>query len=92
VSVISVNRLKASYSDFAAHAETPAPGHNHEAQTSERTLTPARLQTRVDRHPRLKGRLTAPHVSGGPPVFITTGCRQLAAAYETVDFPVYKRP
>ena len=58
VLVTSVNRLKTSFSDFAAHVEAPAPEHNHEAQTSERTLTPARSYTGVDRPPRLKGRLT----------------------------------
>ena len=40
--VTSVNRLKTKLSHFAAHVEAPAPEHNHEAQTSERTLTPAR--------------------------------------------------
>ncbi len=56
--VTSVNRLKTRYSDFAAHIEAPAPEHNYEPQTSERTLTPARSYAEVDRHPRLKGRLT----------------------------------
>ncbi len=42
VLVTSVNRLKTRYSDFAVYVEAPIPEHNHEAQTSERTLTPAR--------------------------------------------------
>jgi hypothetical protein len=41
VSVTSVNRLKASSSHFVQHVEAPTPEHNHEAQTSERTLTSA---------------------------------------------------
>jgi hypothetical protein len=40
VSVTSVNRLKTRLSDFAPHVEAPIPEHKHEAQTSERTLTP----------------------------------------------------
>jgi hypothetical protein len=42
----SSNRLKTSSSDFAAYVEAPAPEHNHEAQTSERTLTPAMQRDR----------------------------------------------
>jgi hypothetical protein len=41
VSVTSVNRLKTRTSNFDQYVEAPAPEHNHEAQTSERTLTPA---------------------------------------------------
>jgi hypothetical protein len=43
VSVISVNRLKTRLLDFAAYVEAPAPEHNHEAQTSKRTSTSARM-------------------------------------------------
>jgi hypothetical protein len=32
-------RLKAKIPHFAAHVEAPIPEHNHEARTSERTLT-----------------------------------------------------
>jgi hypothetical protein len=41
VTVTSVNQLVASCSLPAAHVEEPPPEHNHEAQTSERTLTSA---------------------------------------------------
>jgi hypothetical protein len=37
--VTSMFRLKANFLHFAAHDEAPRPEHNHEAQTSKRTLT-----------------------------------------------------
>ena len=44
--VTSVNRLKAMH--FGPYVEAPTPEHNHEAQTSERTLTSAWRRHRSD--------------------------------------------
>ena len=41
VLVTSLFRRKATSSHFVPHVEAPTPEHNHEAQTSERTLTSA---------------------------------------------------
>jgi hypothetical protein len=43
--VISINRLKANCSHFAAYVETPAPNIIMRLQTSERTLTSAWTHT-----------------------------------------------